>query len=248
MLKKRVVFERLKWLLRDVNSCFHWICLCVVHSHKRSSVVLRTRERRISFLFSLPCRFVCSRLQVWEVKNEFTQKVYTHTHTLRNTLRVESWELEGSIECCKKSTGQTTMCVYLSGCSLCYIINQSNRFRPKHKHPHRKKKREMCLTQFEDFLPHWHHISPPPLFFPCGLSCLPLRSPHRLPQRFDIQTALLTPRWPPTHAQWYPRGRTGLSHPSGSSGDSPPWSGRERERGRTLPILPLSGKVAGLLH
>ena len=75
LLKRRVVSEELKWLLRDVNSCFHWICLCAVHSHKSSFVVCSpTSKRRISFLFSLSCRFVCSRLQVWEVKNEFTQR------------------------------------------------------------------------------------------------------------------------------------------------------------------------------
>lgn len=56
----------------------------------KAHLLFALEQGRDVFLFSLSCRFVCSRLQVWEVKNEFTQKVQTHTYTHRHTLRVEN--------------------------------------------------------------------------------------------------------------------------------------------------------------
>ncbi len=34
LFKRGAVLGKLKLLLRDVNSCFHWICLCAMHSHE----------------------------------------------------------------------------------------------------------------------------------------------------------------------------------------------------------------------
>lgn len=65
--------------------------------------------------------------------------------------------------------------------------------------------------------PHVPPPPPPPLIYPYGLLMSPL-APATAP--------LGSPRDElPAHALRHPRGRPGLSYPSGPSGDSPPWGG-----------------------
>lgn len=91
---------------------------------------------------------------------------------------------------------------------------------------------EMCLTSFEHFLPHRHHITPPPTFL-----FLPLRRPRQLLQLFDIQDAPFARRTTLIYAWWYPEAEWGFPWALCLSGVPTPPKSRRKDRNSPLSVF-----------
>lgn len=203
----------------------------VLCTHTKAHLLFALEQGRDVFLFSLSCWFVCSWLQVWEVKNEFTQKVHTRTRTYRRAhteKHTQGREVRG-VEW--KSTS-----AYLSGFMLLILlhhVNQSNRFRPNKEWKCAQPNLKISSHSDTTYL----HL----LVFLLRVASSVFLCTHQISLHsvFTFRPHCSPCDDPLTHAQWYPPGERGS--PTLRALPETPLSGDSGKRGLMLPLsLPLS--------